>query len=172
MSCSKRTDNRSLFYAMAKDLHKDQNIASNFLDTINVSSFNKEEQMYGELLKIQATDLTDHDIKPYEKNISRIINYMQNKKDYTFLKLALYYAGRIKSEKDEAMKAVNFYTTSNPQPIGFSGILLAKRQNSFYCTYFLHNRNVADTKSPYPIKRLEVIRWFNQKSMVFNQSLS
>ena len=61
---------------------------------------------------------------------------------------------------------------SNPQPIGFSGILLAKRQNSFYCTYFLHNRNVADTKSPYPIKRLEVIRWFNQKSMVFNQSLS
>lgn len=64
------------------------------------------------------------------------------------------------------------YYTSNPQPIGFSGILLAKRQNSFYCTYFLHNRNVADTKSPYPIKRLEVIRWFNQKSMVFNQSLS
>ena len=62
--------------------------------------------------------------------------------------------------------------TSNPQPIGFSGILLAKRQNSFYCTYFLHNRNVADTKSPYPIKRLEVIRWFNQKSMAFNQSLS
>lgn len=100
MSCSKRTDNRSLFYAMAKDLYKDQNIASNFLDTINVSSFNKEEQMYGELLKIQATDLTDHDIKPYEKNISRIINYMQNKKDYTFLKLALYYAGRIKSESN------------------------------------------------------------------------
>ncbi|KDS59070.1 6-bladed beta-propeller [Parabacteroides distasonis] len=64
------------------------------------------------------------------------------------------------------------YLTSNPQPIGFSGILVAKRQNSFYCTYFLHNRNVADTKSPYPIKRLEVIRWFNQKSMVFNQSLS
>ena len=64
------------------------------------------------------------------------------------------------------------FTSSNPQPIGFSGILLAKRQNSFYCTYFLHNRNVADTKSPYPIKRLEVIRWFNQKSMVFNQSLS
>ena len=62
--------------------------------------------------------------------------------------------------------------TSNPQPIGFSGILLAKRQNSFYCTYFLHNRNVADTQSPSPIKRLEVICWFNQKSMVFNQSLS
>ena len=66
----------------------------------------------------------------------------------------------------------NAFYASNPQPIGFSGILLAKRQNSFYCTYFLHNRNVADTKSPYPIKRLEVIRWFNQKSMVFNQSLS
>lgn len=67
---------------------------------------------------------------------------------------------------------IKSFITSNPQPIGFSGILLAKRQDSFYCTYFLHNRNVADTKSPYPIKRLEVIRWFNQKSMVFNQSLS
>ena len=67
---------------------------------------------------------------------------------------------------------IQLTVASNPQPIGFSGILLAKRQNSFYCTYFLHNRNVADTKSPYPIKRLEVIRWFNQKSMVFNQSLS
>lgn len=65
-----------------------------------------------------------------------------------------------------------YILTSNPQPIGFSGILLAKRQNSFYCTYFLHNRNVADTKFPYPIKRLEVIRRFNQKSMAFNQSLS
>ena len=30
-----------------------------------------------------------------------------------------------------------FFKTSNPQPIGFSGILLAKRQNSFYCTYSL-----------------------------------
>ena len=64
------------------------------------------------------------------------------------------------------------YLPSNPQPIGFSGILLAKRQNSFHCTFFLHNRNVADTKSPYPIKRLEVIRWFYQNSMAFNQSLS
>ena len=35
-----------------------------------------------------------------------------------------------------------------------------------------HNRNVVNTKSPYPIKRLEVIRRFNQKSMAFNQSLS
>ncbi|MBQ9177363.1 MAG: hypothetical protein IJ140_00005 [Prevotella sp.] len=65
-----------------------------------------------------------------------------------------------------------FIFTSNPQPIGFSGILVAMRINSFYCTYFLKNRNVAETKSTYPITRLEVIRWFNQKSMVFNQSLS
>ena len=35
-----------------------------------------------------------------------------------------------------------------------------------------HNRNVVNTKFPYPIKRLEVIRRFNQKSMTFNQSLS
>ena len=66
----------------------------------------------------------------------------------------------------------NTTLSSNPQPIGFRGNLLVKRQNSFYCTYFLHNRNVADTKSPYPIKRLEVIRRFNQKDMAFNQSLS
>ena len=64
------------------------------------------------------------------------------------------------------------YLTSNPQPIGFRGILLVKRQKFFYCTFLGHNRNVVNTKSPYPIKRLEVIRWFNQKSMAFNQSLS
>ena len=75
-------------------------------------------------------------------------------------------------KKKEVTPAVSTTIPSNPQSIGFSGILLAKRQNSFYCTYFLHNRNVADTKSPYPIKRLEVIRRFNQKDMAFNQSLS
>ena len=78
--------------------------------------------------------------------------------------------GNVAEEK--RMPVLALTVTSNPQPIGFSGILLAKRQNSFYCTYFLHNRNVADTKSPYPIKRLEVIRRFNQKDMAFNQSLS
>ena len=31
--------------------------------------------------------------------------------------------------------SVAILKSSNPQPIGFSGILLAKRQNSFYCTY-------------------------------------
>ena len=35
-----------------------------------------------------------------------------------------------------------------------------------------HNRNVVNTKFPYPIKRLEVIRRFNKKSIAFNQSLS
>ena len=57
------------------------------------------------------------------------------------------------------------YLPPYPQSIGFSGILLTNRQNSFYCTYSLHNRNVADIKSPYPTKRLEVIRRFNQKSI-------
>ena len=43
-------------------------------------------------------------------------------------------------------KQIEFsFLPSNPQPIGFSGILLTKRQKSFYCTYFLYNRNVADT---------------------------
>lgn len=89
---------------------------------------------------------------------------LEGKDDYTATTI-------IKHLSKSAPTQITLYS-SNPQPIGFSGILLAKRQNSFYCTYFLHNRNVADTKSPYPIKRLEVIRWFNQKSMVFNQSLS
>ena len=57
----------------------------------------------------------------------------------------------METAKDKFLKKA-----SNPQPIGFSGILLAKRRNSFYCTYFLHNRNVADTKSPYPIKRSDL----------------
>ena len=92
-----------------------------------------------------------------------VINIVTNKKRRNWFLDASYSYGSFNTHKSYA---------SNPQPIGFSGILLAKRQNSFYCTYFLHNRNVADTKSPYPIKRLEVIRWFNQKSMVFNQSLS
>ena len=43
---------------------------------------------------------------------------------------------------------LKYIYSSNPQPIVVSGILLAKRKNSFYCTYILHNRNVADTKSP------------------------
>lgn len=30
-----------------------------------------------------------------------------------------------------------FYITSNPQPIGFRGNLLVKRQKFFYCTYSL-----------------------------------
>ena len=34
-------------------------------------------------------------------------------------------------------KPANFIFTSNPQPIGFRGNLLVKRQKFFYCTYFL-----------------------------------
>ena len=30
---------------------------------------------------------------------------------------------------------------------------------------FLCSRNVSGTKAPYPTKRLEVIRWFNQKGL-------
>lgn len=50
--------------------------------------------------------------------------------------------------------------------------LIKKKTKTIKRMCLKNNRNVADTKSPYPIKRLEVIRWFNQKSMVFNQSLS
>ena len=107
-----------------------------------------------------------------------ITDYIFNKKTFSELKESTFGdkwpVVYIIEDKGKRLAYIGETTniSSNPQPIGFSGILLAKRQNSFYCTYFLHNRNVADTKSPYPIKRLEVIRWFNQKSMVFNQSLS
>jgi len=46
----------------------------------------------------------------------------------------------IPKTKDRVVNEVDlvriFNFTSNPQPIGFSGILLAKRQNSFYCVMF------------------------------------
>ena len=104
---------------------------------------------------------------------NKLVSQFENNKRYTSLdKYTLSDEENISYEMTVNKKNYDALFSSNPQPIGFSGILLAKRQNSFYCTYFLHNRNVADTKSPYPIKRLEVIRWFNQKSMVFNQSLS
>ena len=113
--------------------------------------------------RIYITDQIDEEYQ--RKRLNFIKNYS------TSLQTISKELGSIKKASD-ITKHCEELLASNPQPIGFSGILLAKRQNSFYCTYFLHNRNVADTKSPYPIKRLEVIRWFNQKSMVFNQSLS
>ena len=63
ISCSDKPNNRNHFCAIAKLLYKDQATASNYLDTINISSFHKDEQPYCELLKIQALDLTDNDIK-------------------------------------------------------------------------------------------------------------
>ena len=112
--------------------------------------------MVGENVKMvnAATDMQCADSKDYAISMSTAVDTL----------MAFDFVGRENGH--------DIIYTSNPQPIGFSGILLAKRQNSFYCTYFLHNRNVADTKFPYPIKRLEVIRRFNQKSMAFNQSLS
>ena len=90
-------------------MYKSPSIASDFLDTVNITSFNKEDQEYYKLLQIQATDLSDKNIKPYAKEIYGIINYMQHKKDYEFLKLAYYYAGRINSELNEAVKAAKYY---------------------------------------------------------------
>ena len=107
---------------MAKLLYKNQAIAANFLDTINISSFRQEERPYCELLKIQATDLTDNDIKPYNKKIDPIIKYMQNKEDKAFLKLAYYYAGRIKYERKNALEAFNYFNLviSKDNPYGLN----------------------------------------------------
>ena len=84
ISCSDKPNNRNHFCAIAKLLYKDQATASNYLDTINISSFHKDEQPYCELLKIQALDLTDNDIKPYERKIDFVINYMKIKKTKHF----------------------------------------------------------------------------------------
>ena len=40
-------------------------------------------------------------------------------------------------QKKQIYHKKTFYKTSNPQPIGFRGILLVKRQKFFYCTYSL-----------------------------------
>jgi len=109
LSCSERKDNHNHLYTLSKQMYKNPSIASEFLDTVNIASFNKEELEYCKLIKIQATDLSDNDIKPYTKDIYGIISYMQKKKDYSFLKLAYYYAGRINSESNETEKAVKFY---------------------------------------------------------------
>lgn len=44
ISCSDKPNNRNHFCAIAKLLYKDQATASNYLDTINISSFHKDEQ--------------------------------------------------------------------------------------------------------------------------------
>ncbi|MQO26271.1 AbiH family protein, partial [Segatella copri] len=38
---------------------------------------------------------------------------------------------------EKLVKNKGFWDTSNPQPIGFRGNLLVKRQKFFYCTYSL-----------------------------------
>lgn len=136
-SCSNRHDNRSNFYAMEKLLYKDDSIAQNFLDTINISSFFKNEQPYCELLKIQATDLTDNDIKIYEREIESIIKYMRYKKDNAFLNLAYYYAGRIKHEKRNAIEAFKYYNLaiSNDNLYGLNSRSYAQMADIYYEQY-------------------------------------
>ena len=42
----------------------------------------------------------------------------------------------------------------------------------YMCSETGQQKVIDAIQNEHPIKRLEVIRWFNQKSMVFNQSLS
>ena len=68
---------------------------------------------------------------------------------------------------------LNFYITLKSATYRVSWEFTCKTTKILLLYIFLgHNRNVVNTKFPYPIKRLEVIRRFNQKSMAFNQSLS
>lgn len=140
ISCSDKPNNRNHFCAIAKLLYKDQATASNYLDTINISSFHKDEQPYCELLKIQALDLTDNDIKPYERKIDFVINYMQNKKDKAFLKLAYYYAGRIKQDKRKALESINYFkiAISNDNPYGVNSRCYAQMAE-VYCEQYLYD---------------------------------
>ena len=72
-----------------------------------------------------------------------------------------YELSTIQSIVDSGKFTKLFYISSNPQPIGFSRILLAKRQNSFYCTYFLHNRNVPSANKilPRPVRNSCPKKW-------------
>lgn len=137
VSCSERTNNRNHFYTMAKLFYKDQAMASAFLDTINISSFSKDEQPYCELLKIQATDLTDNNIKPYEKMTEDIIKYMKHNNDCAFLKIAYYYAGRIKHEKRKALEAFNDFNLaiSNENLYGLNSRSYAQMADIYYKQY-------------------------------------
>jgi len=46
------------------------------------------------------------------------------------------------------MNYPNVYVSSNPQPIGFRGNLLVKRQKFFYCTYSLGITETSQTQNP------------------------
>lgn len=119
-------------------MYKKPSIASSFLDTINIFTFNKKDQAYYKLLKVQAADLSDNDIKPYTNDIYRIISYMQQNKDYLFLKLAYYYAGRINSELNKAAKAVKYYklaTSINGLPKEINSRSYSQLGNIYYDQY-------------------------------------
>ena len=171
---------------------KDIKIAKNYLDKNELKILNNLVSGYFDFAEIMALEHRPVYMMDYVKQLDTILQSTgrpllkgsgsishQEAMDKTLAEYRKYQVKTLTKVEEDYLDSINALgkiakrkKTSNPQPIGFSGILLAKRQNSFYCTYFLHNRNVADTKSPYPIKRLEVIRRFNQKSMVFNQSLS
>ena len=71
------------------------------------------------------------------------------------------------------VESLNFFMSLKSATYRVSWEFTCKTTKILLLYIFLgHNRNVVNTKFPYPIKRLEVIRRFNQKSMAFNQSLS
>ena len=75
--------------------------------------------------------------------------------------------------RGDSLLAANYYKILKSATYRVSWEFTCKTTKILLLYIFLgHNRNVVNTKFPYPIKRLEVIRWFDQKSMVFNQSLS
>ena len=73
----------------------------------------------------------------------------------------------------DTLNAIRYYVNLKSATYRVSWEFTCKTTKILLLYIFLgHNRNVVNTKFPYPITRLEVIRRFNQKSMAFNQSLS
>ena len=98
--------------------------------------------------------------------------------------ILLFMGANIRIKYEIALRRVHFLTKIALFSVQFANILKSATYRvswEFTCKttkilllyiFLGHNRNVVNTKFPYPIKRLEVIRRFNQKSIAFNQSLS
>lgn len=114
-------------------------IAENFLDTLNTSSFNKEDQNAMALLRIQAKDLTDQDITQELSKAEMLISYFKkNKRDKMFLKLAYYYAGRIISENKKAPEAIKYFkyaSTIDSKEVPIDHKIYSQMGDLFYDQY-------------------------------------
>lgn len=137
-SCIQRNNNQKI-YILSQEMYSTPGIAENFLDTLNTSSFNKEDQNAMALLRIQAKDLTDQDITQELSKAEMLISYFKkNKRDKMFLKLAYYYAGRIISENKKAPEAIKYFkyaSTIDSKEVPIDHKIYSQMGDLFYDQY-------------------------------------